>query len=201
MGAIASVVLLTRFISGLIRSYETSVLAFFTGVIAATALSFTPSLQEWHDRGTWLVFIGILFVLVATIPLNLQIPVGVWTAPLLAILSVTAMLLPGVSGSYILLVFGAYTGMIQALSTPGSSWAVLTVFIITGVVYAEFISGQIVTVMQSLRSTAYTAIFALLIGGAVLIAYNNRFSATSIPFLVAGLALYPVVETLQTNKS
>ena len=84
----------------------------------------------------------------ATIPLNLQIPVGVWTAPLLAILSVTAMLLPGVSGSYILLVFGAYTGMIQALSTPGSSWAVLTLFIITGVVYAEFISGQIVTVMQ-----------------------------------------------------
>lgn len=201
VGVVATVATLASVIAKALTTWETQVISFFIGLILATALVFTPSAKEWTQGTTWIGMSTVAVLVALTQYVTATIPFTVYTAPLLAILAVTAMLLPGVSGSYMLLVVGTYEAMIQALSNPLSNTVILLVFGVTGIIYAELIADGIITVLNNHRDTAHTLIFALLLSGGCLLIYQHGQSYTTVPYLALGLTSYPIIDYLQTNKS
>jgi putative membrane protein len=201
IGILSTVASLATVIATALSSWESQVISFFIGLILATALVFVPAVAEWRQTRTWygLAIVGALVALTQYV--TTTIPLTVYTAPILAVFAVTAMLLPGVSGSYVLLVVGAYHAMIQALSDPLNHVSVLGVFVVTSVIYAEVIADGIVKLLENNESLAHTLIFALLLSGGGLLIIQNGVTYTTAPYLIIGLTTYPVIDYLQTNKS
>jgi len=89
--------------------------AFFFGLIAASVPLVLMRLQRWRARyGLWLGA-GILIGLGITLLGSGQTPQAVWMVFLAGAIAVGAMVLPGISGSFLLLIMGQYEVMVRAV--------------------------------------------------------------------------------------
>lgn len=113
-GIIISVLSLARLITWLLATYPTVVWAFFFGLIIASSV-YLASQVRWRWQEAFMLVFGVLFALgVGEIrPTELE--------PTTAIiffsgaLAICAMILPGISGSFILLIIGMYPAVMAAL--------------------------------------------------------------------------------------
>jgi putative membrane protein len=200
IGGILVVFGLASAINQLLAAAETQVLSFFAGLVFATSLLFTPDLASLPQTGHSIALItGASLVIIGNI-VGGNLPLTVYTAPVLAVLAVTAMLLPGVSGSYVLLVLGSYQAMLEAIINPASNILLLLVFGITAIVYAEVAANFLTWLIERYRDQAMTGLFAMLVAGGVLILLRTSITATTLIFAVLGLSTYPLLATIQTNK-
>ena len=118
-GALTSILLLASIINRALNTHPEVLWAFFFGLVAASALLLWQrelGHMLWKER--CLVVIGAVFVAVMSLS-----PAGVVnTGPLAFFLAgavaICAMILPGVSGSFVLLVLGMYQPVIAALLGP-----------------------------------------------------------------------------------
>ncbi|MFP4117207.1 MAG: DUF368 domain-containing protein [Candidatus Aenigmatarchaeota archaeon] len=115
LGMAASFLLLSRIILRAMELYESALFAFFFGLIAAAAVT-TYMKTERLDMKT--VGLGIVGFVLTFYVGGLE-PLGSYHAlPLLFVagfLAICAMLLPGVSGSFVMLLLGQYEYMLNAL--------------------------------------------------------------------------------------
>jgi putative membrane protein len=116
LGIATSFLLFARVITHLLDNYPVLVMAFFFGLILASTF-FVGKAVEWNWK-TVVAF--ILFTIVAfcvTNPSNSPLP-GIdsyWFIFLCGMIAICAMILPGISGSFILLLLGQYYAMMTAL--------------------------------------------------------------------------------------
>ncbi|MFP4116094.1 MAG: DUF368 domain-containing protein [Candidatus Aenigmatarchaeota archaeon] len=122
LGMGVSFLLLSRIILRIIESYESTVFAFFFGLIASAAFT-TYRKTERVDRRT--VGLGAVGFVISFLVSGLE-PLGSYHAlPLLFVsgfLAICAMLLPGVSGSFVMLLLGQYKYMLNALKEFWNFW-------------------------------------------------------------------------------
>ena len=124
IGMVAGLWLGASVISSLLDSYRPSIMGVFVGLLSMGALAAISDREEsdkHEDKRTnhtnWSAVIGgILFGLIVTMVLPAilggQITFPLWLAALFA---APALLLPGISGSFVLLVLGAYETMIHGI--------------------------------------------------------------------------------------
>ncbi|MGI9293032.1 MAG: DUF368 domain-containing protein, partial [Pseudomonadales bacterium] len=113
-GIITSVLLFARLITVALANYPTCVWAFFFGLILASS-GFLARQVSWRAITGLLFLAGLLIALVIgeLRPTQLDVqPVIIFGSGALAI---CAMILPGISGSFILLLLGMYSNVLQAL--------------------------------------------------------------------------------------
>ncbi|WP_439330932.1 DUF368 domain-containing protein [Halorubrum ezzemoulense] len=115
-GIVTAVVSVLRLISWLLTIAPVAVYGFFFGLIGASAiiLSRDVSLETWGKRAT--VIIGFLLAFVGSGYAVTGISTSLPVLFLAGIVAVSAMVLPGMSGSLLLLVLGQYEYMSTALS-------------------------------------------------------------------------------------
>lgn len=207
-GASLAVLTLAPTITWLLTDYEAEVTSVFAGLILATALVFLPRLNhatwkpsEHNALTTYLPIISGAALIAAVSTITTALPLSPWTAPILAVAAITAMLLPGVSGSYVLLILGAYNPMLNALTNPESHVLTLVIFTATAILYAEQAAGIFHRTIQRHERAAYHGIFAMLLAGAAALLINLPATTTTASFTVLGLATYPFIDAAQTNKS
>ncbi len=87
----------------------------FSGLIAGTCLMFLAHVRWRFPHGPILVLVGALVGFGLLDQLSLQLPAHVWTLFLCGLVSICATLLPGVSGSYVLLLMGQYEHVLGAI--------------------------------------------------------------------------------------
>jgi putative membrane protein len=116
-------------ITYLLENYPTVVWGFFFGLIVSSAIYVGRQIGRWRKRTVTLLIIGAVVAYLLT-TIN---PLGGSSSPLLVFLSgciaISALILPGVSGSFILVLLGMYTvvfGAVRGLST-GEEGALLIV--------------------------------------------------------------------------
>ncbi|MGI9285750.1 MAG: DUF368 domain-containing protein, partial [Pseudomonadales bacterium] len=113
-GIITSVLLLARLITVALASYPTCVWAFFFGLIVASSWFLARQVN-------WRVVTGSLFLtgLAVALVIGELRPTQLDVQPLIIFgsgaLAICAMILPGISGSFILLLLGMYSNVLQAL--------------------------------------------------------------------------------------
>ena len=97
-------------------NYETYTLAFFFGLIIASVLGVGRQIAAWNLSVIISLVIGIsVAVFIAFLPPAESNP-AIWYVFLCGIVAVCSMILPGLSGSYILLLMGNYILVLQAIS-------------------------------------------------------------------------------------
>lgn len=116
IGVVASVVLLAEFMSMAIKEFPIQTWSFFFGLIVASAVIMVRDIKNWKIRDIIFIVIGIaLGVAVCTLSPT-QTPDDLWFIFITGAVAVCTMILPGVSGSFILLIFGKYEYIMDAIA-------------------------------------------------------------------------------------
>jgi putative membrane protein len=110
-----SILSLSRIILFLLDQYPELLWSFFFGLVVASALLVSKKIQRWTIM---VIFAGILGIAIAyyiTIASPGETPTAVWFIFLSGALAICAMILPGISGSFILVLLGKYEYILGAV--------------------------------------------------------------------------------------
>lgn len=100
--------------------------AFFFGLIIASVVLLVRHMPNWRAKDVFALFVGALFVAGLSILSPGQLP-GVWWVMFLGgFVAICAMILPGISGSFLLLLAGLYPVFIGAINDL--EWVLLISF-------------------------------------------------------------------------
>lgn len=125
-GILGSVFSLARVITWLLEHQPIAIWSFFFGLIVVSSWLVAREIQRWNWSG-WLSFaLGALFAWWITVAAPMQWghdPLSLFFAGAIAI---CAMILPGISGSFLLVLMGLYSFVLDAVK--GLDLAVLLVF-------------------------------------------------------------------------
>ena len=129
-----SVVTLAGLMQYLLEWHPIQTWAFFFGLITASSIFIIRGISGWGWREILMLAAGcVLGVTVCTLSPT-QTPDAVWFIFLSGALAICAMILPGISGSFILLILGKYQFIMRAISdlvsgvNVGQNLLILSVF-------------------------------------------------------------------------
>ena len=114
-GILISLFSLAKLISYLIEFYPIQLWSFFLGLILISAILVLKKIRKWNVVVVFAVIAGsvIAYFITATAPS--ETGDGLITIFFSGMIAITAMILPGISGSYILLILGKYELMVNAI--------------------------------------------------------------------------------------
>ena len=117
-GVVVAILSLARLMNYLLHHHPVPTWSLFFGLIAASTLMIGKHVGNWWGKA------GISFVagiIAATLIVNLipiQTPEDLWFIFLCGVVAICAMILPGISGAFILLILGKYEYVTGALKNP-----------------------------------------------------------------------------------
>lgn len=115
-GILISVASLAKGITFLLETYPLQVWGFFFGLIVASAIIISKFIKTWDLRSISMLVGGAAIAYFITIMAPSQIPEGHVFTFLAGSIAICAMILPGVSGSFLLLMLGAYEKILGSIS-------------------------------------------------------------------------------------
>lgn len=124
LGVAISILSLARVISYLLESYPILVWSFFFGLVVASILYIGKQIKTWNALVIIVLILGALVAYFITIAVPTEAPNAWWFYFLSGCIAIIAMILPGVSGSFILVLLGSY-GMVLGTITDAQD-AIIT---------------------------------------------------------------------------
>ncbi len=115
-GILISVFSLAKILETLLLHYPIMVWSFFFGLIIASAITILKKIKRWKPADVVGIVAGSITAYFITVLSPAQTPETYWFVFLAGALAICAMILPGISGAFILLLLGKYAFMIAAIS-------------------------------------------------------------------------------------
>lgn len=128
-----SVITLAGLMQMLLTTYPIQTWAFFFGLIVASSIFILRGISGWHLREYIMVILGVLLGATVCTLSPTQTPDGLWFIFLSGAIAICAMILPGISGSFILLILGKYQYMMGCISDLVSGTDVARNLMVLGV--------------------------------------------------------------------
>lgn len=116
IGIFTAIFTLSKLLSWLLQNRPVFIWSFFLGLILASVLSVSRRVEAWRIL-TWLFLVGGTlgsYFLVGLVPV--ATPNDYWFLFLCGAVAICAMILPGISGSYILVLLGKYRYVLDAVN-------------------------------------------------------------------------------------
>ena len=135
-----SVVALAGLMQVLLTDFPIQTWAFFFGLIVASSIFILRGISGWKIREALFLFLGMVLGVVVCTLSPTQTPDALWFIFLSGAIAICAMVLPGISGSFILLILGKYQyimGCISNLVSGTDFWtnlSIIAVFLVGAVV-------------------------------------------------------------------
>ena len=114
-GIFTSILTLARLVTWLLATYPVQIWSFFFGLIIISAILVTKEIRKWSISVVIAGIIGIVVAYIITIASPAQTPDALWFIFLAGAIAICAMILPGISGSFILLLLVKYEFILTAL--------------------------------------------------------------------------------------
>ncbi len=114
-GIMISIVSLARVMSWLLSTHPMLVWAFFFGLIIGSAIYIGRKIEKWTVLSGILLLAGSLLAYYITIITPATTPEQTWFIFLSGAIAFCALVLPGISGAFILVLLGKYEFMLHAL--------------------------------------------------------------------------------------
>ncbi|GMQ25589.1 DUF368 domain-containing protein [Algoriphagus sp. oki45] len=143
LGILTSVFLLSRLITYLMEEHPIPLWSFFCGLILVSAFLILKNIQRWHLGVILALILGTALAWWVTNLPPTTTPDAYWFTFLAGAIAICAMILPGISGSFILLILGKYETILKAVSERD----LLTL--------AIFASGCVVGILSFSRVISY----------------------------------------------
>lgn len=203
-GVLTAVVTLSRLLEVALAEFPALTFAFFFGLIGASAIVLYGEVDITTPRRGAVAVAGVVAAFLLTGPIAAALPSTLPVVFLAGAIAISAMVLPGVSGSFLLLVLGQYEFMIGTLGTfvdavfallTGGSRADLAA---PGSVVLTFCAGAVVGLLtvahvirwalDHYRAATLTLLVSLMVGALRLPAREVAENAGQpTPAVVAGL--------------
>jgi putative membrane protein len=110
-----SVVSLSRIIVFLLSNYPEMLWSFFFGLVVASALVVSRKITKWTIGVVIAGLIGTAIAYYITVASPAETPTSAWFIFLSGAIAICAMILPGISGSFILVLLGKYEYILNAV--------------------------------------------------------------------------------------
>ncbi len=118
-----SIVLFINVITYLLENHKELLWAFFFGLIVASAVFIGRQIQKWDVVSISLMVFGIAIAYYITVATPSQGNEALWFVFLSGAIAISALILPGISGSFILLLMGMYTYILPTVSDALKTFA------------------------------------------------------------------------------
>lgn len=126
VGVLASVFSLAKLMEYVMNYHPVQTWGFFFGMIAASAVVMLVKVKGWKASDVlWGIFGIVLGVVICTLSPT-DTPEDLWFIFVCGALAICTMILPGISGSFVLLILGKYEYIMGAVNNL--NWPVLIVF-------------------------------------------------------------------------
>lgn len=139
LGIIISVFSLAKLISYLLESHSIKVWSFFFGLVVISAITILREVKKWNFSVVIMLLVGMGIAYYITIASPATTPDDWWFVLLSGAIAICAMILPGISGAFILLILGKYEYITDALHELDIS------------IIALFISGCVLGLLSFVR--------------------------------------------------
>ena len=115
-GIIVAIFSLARVLTWLLENQPVMIWSFFLGLILASTFTVSKYLEHWDLSVMVCILLGIAFsyILVGIVPMST--PESPWFLVLSGSIAICAMILPGISGSFILVLLGKYHYVLEAVN-------------------------------------------------------------------------------------
>lgn len=138
-GILFSVLTLAGLMQYLLENHPIQTWAFFFGLIVASSIFILRGISGWNMKAVLFVIAGVVLGITICTLSPTNTPEALWFIFISGAIAICAMILPGISGSFILLILGKYKyimGAITGLTTGaavGESIVILGVFAVGAV--------------------------------------------------------------------
>lgn len=116
VGILVSVFSLARLMKYLLEFHPIPLWSFFFGLILASAIYILKGLDKWSIQNIVSLLIGVGIAAFICVASPAQTPDALWFIFLSGAIAICAMILPGISGSFILLLLGKYAFVMTAVT-------------------------------------------------------------------------------------
>jgi len=116
IGILTAIFSLAKILSWLLQNHPVFIWSFFFGLILASVVTVSRHLNEWNLSMTGWMFLGTigLYFLVGLVPVST--PDAPWFLFMCGAIAICAMILPGISGSFLLVLLGKYSYVLEAVN-------------------------------------------------------------------------------------
>lgn len=112
-----SVFSLAKIITWLLTDHPVMVWAFFFGLVLASTWFVGKDIKEWNKKTIPAFIIGVAVAYYITVATPAETPSNLFFIFLCGAIAICAMILPGISGSFILVLLGKYFFIMEAVKT------------------------------------------------------------------------------------
>ena len=142
-GILVSILSLAKLMTYLLEHHPVQTWAFFFGLIVASSIFILKDIKGWKFRDIVMLAIDIVTGAVVCTLSPTETPDGLWFIFLCGAIAICAMILPCISGSFILLIFGKYQYMMGTVAKIVSGDGVPMDFVILIIFAAGALAGII----------------------------------------------------------
>jgi putative membrane protein len=192
-GIAISVLSFSKLITHLLSTQPILVWSFFFGLVLASILLIWKEITKWKASTIFALIIGIIISYIITVAKPVESPDSLPYLFLSGFLAIIAMILPGVSGAFILLLMGSYQTVIGTINQFREALLTLNFELL----------GE---VLIKLMTFAFGAILGLKLFSKVLhwmfLHHKNRTLAVLIGFMIGSLnKIWPWKKVLETRTN
>ena len=189
--------------------YPSYVYSFFIGLILSSAVYIYKKIQSHKTIEILFGVIGLAIgILVSIAPaINNSGQPGIIYSTILGMIAITAMILPGISGSYILLIFGQYEFFLNAIHDIGNYYTQIIGLGIGAVIGLILFSKILEYLLTKHHSKTFYLLAGLMVGALLkpgIIATNSQTGITtwtiSLILVVIGYVLVQYIEKKANKK-
>ena len=162
LGIAVSVFTLMRFVKYAMAEHPIALWSFFFGLIVISAFSVAKEINKWSITDVISLIAGIViaFFIASSTPTNTTD--AYWFLFLTGMVAICAMILPGISGAFILLIFGKYAYITAAVSNLNIS--VLLIFMAGCVVGLLAFSRVVSLLLKKFHNPTIAVLSGFMIG-------------------------------------
>ena len=208
LGIGISLILFVKISANLLTSHPLYVWSFFLGLILATVYVIYKLIESWNLVNIISTLLMIAFSIILTShSLDISDDTNLFYILICGIIASSAMILPGISGSLILVILGVYKILVEALDNLDIK--IITSFIVGAVIGVISFSKILKWLFKNYKSLAYSIMLGLVIGSIEKIwPWNKSFSAelsnidlfVSISLVILGFIIVFLLEKTKKVK-
>ncbi|MBR9909374.1 MAG: DUF368 domain-containing protein [Gammaproteobacteria bacterium] len=116
-GILISIFSLANLVSRVLEQSPILVWSLFFGLIVASCLHLLRQVNGWNWRRFGLLLLGVLLALLVSVLKPTQLSDDWWVVMLAGMVAICAMILPGISGGFLLLMMGLYATVVESISS------------------------------------------------------------------------------------
>ena len=188
--------------------YFVYVMSFFVGMIMASSKVIYKGIKHHSIINSHFGIVGLLLGLSLMILVPNNIPITPINLIVIGFIAITAMFLPGISGAFILLMFGFYDTLLDMLHNVLANWSSLAFFCFGCLLGAFLIPRYISFYLGKYRSRTLYVLLGLVLGSLVVILFDIldsliEFGGSVLLIFVAlivGVLVVQCIEGLKQDK-